>query len=105
MINIHGTNPTKEDYWQDSDPFECLFCRKRFTRRADLKVHITEKHSTKDSFNCNHCGKKCAYKSTLERHKEEKHCSELNKFECSRCGKLFNQKRNMERHQLSHDKK
>ena len=104
MLNIHGTNPTKEDYWQDRDPFECSFCRKRFSRRTDLKVHITEKHSTKDLFNCSHCGKKYTYKSTLERHKGEKHCSELTKFECSHCGKLFNQKRNMERHQLSHDK-
>ena len=107
MLNIHGTNPTKEDYWQDikRDRFECSFCKKAFTRGTDLKVHITVKHSTKDLFNCSHCGTKFSYKNSLERHKAEKHSSELTKYECSHCGKLFNQKRNMQRHQLSHKEK
>ena len=107
VLNVHGTNPRKEDYWQDlqKETFKCEVCGKEFIRKTDLKVHFKNKHAIRELFECEKCGEKFSYKKSLERHKLEKHGPDVRKYECQDCGKLFNQKRNMERHQLSHVKK
>ena len=107
LINVHGTNPRKEDYWQDlqKEIFKCQSCGKKFARKTDLKVHIKVKHTTQDLFQCDKCEKRFTYKTNLDRHKLEKHGLEMKKYKCPECGILFSQRSNMKRHQLSHEDK
>ena len=107
LINVHGTNPRKEDYWQDlqKETFKCKSCGKEFARKTDLKVHIKVKHTTQELFPCDKCEKQYSYKTNLERHKLEKHGLELKKYKCPECGAVFTQRSNMKRHKLSHEDK
>ena len=107
LINVHGTNPRKEDYWQDlqKETFKCKSCGKEFARKTDLKVHIKVKHTTQELFPCDKCEKQYSYKTNLERHKLEKHGLELKKYKCPECGAVLTQRSNMKRHQLSHEDK
>ena len=102
--NIHGTNPRKEDYWQDLQrkAFSCETCEEKFTRKTDLNSHIKAKHTNQEMFSCDECHNKFIYKKNLKRHKLEKHG--MDKYECPDCGREYNQKRNMERHRLIHEK-
>jgi hypothetical protein len=106
VLNVHGLNQRKEDYWQDLPriTFECETCEATFQRKGDLNAHFKMMHMVQDMVDCDLCPAKFKYSKSLKRHKLEKHGSEENKPKCPDCGKLFNQKRNMERHQLSHKK-
>lgn len=109
LLSVHGTNPRREDYWQDiaRKTIKCENCGAKFMRKADLKAHVKIKHAVEDvaMFSCNHCEQKYRYKKNLQQHKLEKHEKEEIKYECPNCGKLFRQKRNMERHQVTHREK
>ena len=105
LLNVHGTNPRKEDYWQDLQRkiSNCESCGEKFTRKTDLNAHIKAKHADNNTFSCDHCSTKFRYKKNLTRHKLENHGGDEKKYECPDCGKLFNQKSNMERHRLTHE--
>ena len=104
MLNVHGLDKKKEDYWQDipKNFFQCEICKTRFIRKGDLKVHFKSKHTTQEMLKCDQCTAEFKYKKNLERHKFEKHGEMDMSFKCPDCDKVFKHKRNMERHQLSH---
>ena len=106
MLNVHGLDQKKEDYWQDIPKrfFECNDYKSKFARKSDLTVHIKSKHKTQDRIKCDQCSAEFKYSKNLNRHKLEKHMAQKYKCKCPDCGKVFKQKRNMKRHQLSHIK-
>lgn len=104
LLFAHGTNPRKEDYWQDKARafFKCDTCGTEFARKADLKKHFQLQHTKQELFSCDQCRNKYKYEKNLVQHKLEKHGKPVSKFECSDCGKSFSHKRTMEKHQLLH---
>ena len=106
LLFAHGTNPRKEDYWQDitKESFKCDTCKAEFTRKTDLKKHFKLVHTEQEMFSCDCCQNRYKYEKNLVQHKLEKHGEQEIKFECPDCGKSFRHKRTMERHQLLHKK-
>ena len=105
MLNVHGLDQKKEDYWQDlpKNSFECEICKTRFIRKADLKVHIKSIHTTQERLKCDLCSAEFKHNKNLDRHRLEKHTEVDTTSKCPDCGKVFKHKRNMKRHQLSHN--
>ena len=51
----------------------CTKCSAIFTRKADLKRHITETHFGIQPYYCNVCNKKFSRKANLNRHNKKQH--------------------------------
>ena len=80
-------------------PFECMFCKKRFTQRAGLNAHVLI-HSGTKPFACSVCDKRFTQKSGLDQHFLT-HTGER-PHQCPMCDKRFTQKANLNNHILTH---
>ena len=83
---------------------QCPYCPKMYSRKDDLKKHLTEKHSelvATQGFCCRNCKKPFQYEMALYLHEE--HCGKekAKPFQCTfaNCGKCFFRKATLEHHQ------
>ena len=83
---------------------QCPYCPKTYSRKDDLKKHLTEKHSelvATQGFCCRNCKKPFQYEMALYLHEE--HCGKekAKPFQCTfaNCGKRFSRKATLEHHQ------
>ena len=75
----------------------CPYCQKYIHKKANLKIHIERKHSSKKPYNCSLCKKKFASNFLLQEHLG--YHGLRNIFTCDVCGKKFNERSyNLERH-------
>lgn len=82
--------------------FECDICKKTFSRKDDVRLHILSIHDpTSQKFKCDVCGYLCVSKSVLTRHQKVTHLKERN-FMCSECGKTFCTKAQLRLHNNQH---
>lgn len=75
----------------------CHICKTRFTRRYNLKVHMTSKHSDKRDFQCDQCPNAFNRVDSLKRHIATTHRKEK-KWSCEVCHKNFGQRPHMKMH-------
>ena len=83
--------------------FACKLCKKLFSRKHDVKTHMTHVHGEfkLENFQCPHCDYKTLRKGDLNKHIRNKH--ENAKYQCDRCMKTFNWKENMIKHKKTHE--
>lgn len=67
--------------------YECDICKKRFTQKGSLRVHINFEHENGKAHVCNWCDKRFSAQSKLKAH-VVKHTRERN-FTCEICGGKF----------------
>uniref|UniRef100_A0A1I8HR12 Zinc finger protein n=1 Tax=Macrostomum lignano TaxID=282301 RepID=A0A1I8HR12_9PLAT len=77
-------------------PIQCDTCQKKFSRKSELKAHISAVHWKKKPHECKWCGKSFAKASHLHVHIWS-HTGEK-PFECEMCGKRFNRGSHLARH-------
>ena len=77
--------------------FACDKCEKVFTKKGNLKGHISSKHEGKRS-QCNQCDKTYTDSGSLKRHVKTVHAEK--KFTCVQCDKKFRSKAQLHRHQI-----
>ncbi|XP_060808032.1 zinc finger protein 25 isoform X2 [Amyelois transitella] len=80
--------------------YECDYCKKRYTQKMTLRVHIQFEHGNYKSFDCKWCSKKFWCKSRLNAH-IVKHTQEK-KFHCSICDRNFVTKESLLYHTRTH---
>ena len=96
----------KENQKDQGSNFQCDFCGKSFSRKANLKSHRESKHEFKiDSkakrVQCDLCNKTFKSKDNLKRHNETVHLN-IRKFHtCELCEKTFLQMKNLNVHYRS----
>ncbi|GLV45896.1 crooked legs [Carabus blaptoides fortunei] len=107
--NSQGTNiqdlknkvsPKKCKVRCDNKTHVCDLCKKAFTFKQNLKVHIDRMHSTGTTHKCAECGKSFNARSNLTRHKlihtgEKPH-------RCGECPAAFNQNAQLKHHMRRH---
>lgn len=80
-------------------PYECKYCKKRFTQSSVLKNHIRI-HTGETPYKCQTCGKGFKTLSIMRRH-TSKHSTER-PFKCSTCPKAFKSKDDLQSHKKTH---
>ena len=77
----------------------CRRCRKGFTRRSSLRVHVNAAHSTFPKvFPCRECGKKFFTSTGRSRHLRSCGPHNVMLHKCSECSSQFTRKDNLQRH-------
>ena len=78
--------------------FACKLCKKLFSRKHDVKTHMTHVHGQfrKEKLQCPHCEYKTPRKGNLNKHIQNKH--ENAQYQCDQCMKTFDWKENMMKH-------
>lgn len=79
--------------------FLCKFCRKEFSKKKDIEIHI-QVHVGKKPFQCNICHRRFSRTMELSRHLK-RHNAEK-KYQCTSCGKAFIEYNNLKRHTYIH---
>ncbi len=82
--------------------FECQVCKKFFTRKHVLKVHV-ETHNGTRPFECLDCGKRFKTKINLKKHSLV-HNDSMD-FKCKICQKRFKRSKELEAHLRLHEDK
>lgn len=79
-------------------PFECTTCKKRFTQKGHLKLHVKNQHVavTDKEYKCRFCAYQTNSKGDLKLHLYVH--DTIKRFECEICGKRFRQKANLQVH-------
>lgn len=75
----------------------CQICKTVFTRRYNLKVHMTSKHSARRDYQCNQCSNAFNRGDSLKRHIATTHNGEK-KWSCPYCKRNFGQRPHMKMH-------
>lgn len=75
----------------------CPICKTQFTRRYNLKVHMTSKHSARRDYHCKQCPNAFNRGDSLKRHIATTHRGEK-KWTCSYCHRNFGQRPHMKMH-------
>ena len=87
---------------ENGDSHECLECKQRFLRRADLQKHLKTEHCTEISCFCNTCGLRFSEPQTLNVHyKNSQQCTQKLEL-CGVCGEKFKDKEAMIVHMQTH---
>ena len=86
---------------ENGDSHECLECKQRFLRRADLQKHLKTEHCTEVSCFCNPCGLRFSEPQTLDLHYKNSQCTEKLEL-CGVCGEKFKDKEAMIVHMQTH---
>ena len=86
---------------ENGDSHECLECKQRFLRRADLQKHLKTEHCTEISCFCNTCGLRFSEPQTLDFHYKNSQCTEKLEL-CGVCGEKFKDKEAMIVHMKAH---
>lgn len=82
----------------DIKPFSCSYCGTRYKQKADLKRHVSIKHTqTAPKFECEHCKKIFGRKSELNRHVSTIHKKPASN-ECKCCKIKFESRLELEVH-------
>lgn len=90
----HSKSPDEND----SGPFQCEKCDKKFNMKRNLRQHELT-HGEK-KYLCNYCGKSYMMMANLLQH-ERIHTGER-PYPCSECGKSFARITNLKQHLLTH---
>ncbi|KRT86254.1 zinc finger protein [Oryctes borbonicus] len=79
-------------------PFECTTCKRRFTQKGHLTMHIKNKHEavTDKEYKCRFCPYQTNGKGDFKLHLYVH--DTVKRFECEICGKRFRQKANLQVH-------
>lgn len=75
----------------------CPLCKTQFTRRYNLKVHMTSKHSARRDYHCKQCPNAFNRGDSLKRHIATTHRGEK-KWRCHYCQRDFGQRPHMKMH-------
>lgn len=82
--------------------FECVVCRKKFSRFSGRKEHIESVHEKVKNFVCDLCGYSSYYKQDLVSHIA---ChSELRRYACQKCMYRFKTLKGLKAHTVVHHK-
>ena len=92
-------------------PAQCPFCKKTFSKKANLKAHIANIHEGKRPFQCDICFETFAQKAHLQRHMSSTKCiasvqEGIKKpFKCDICFDTFARKTHLKKHLASNKHK
>ncbi|XP_031842748.2 uncharacterized protein LOC116431446 isoform X1 [Nomia melanderi] len=78
---------------------QCEICDKRFSERYNLKIHL-QTHKAARSHKCEYCDKSFVQKGNLIEHLRIH--TKVKPFECKTCGKRFSQSSHLKNHEASH---
>ncbi|KAL7292850.1 hypothetical protein TKK_0013525 [Trichogramma kaykai] len=81
-------------------PIECRICHKSYSGKSELNRHINTVHYKRKPFECMICHKSFGRKCNLQRHENEVH-DRSKPFECEICRKSFGEKSKLKRHKLN----
>ena len=74
-------------------------CKKSFTEKSSLKLHIYTVHEGHKDYACNTCGKSFAQKSGLKTHFRGVHAT-YKDYKCYACGEMFSKGIDFKRHRF-----
>lgn len=81
--------------------FQCYLCKRQYSRKGSLQLHVQCVHEKIKRFACDLCQKCFSQPSTLKRHVEYIH-TESKSFECDLCPKSFKSRQYLDYHRKSH---
>lgn len=85
------------------DPHTCWFCKKVFSFRCTLKLHIEASHYQQKKFICDLCPKFYHHRVGITAHMIDVHCKKW--FSCDLCNFKTSVERLFESHKAKHDDK
>ncbi|XP_076255074.1 uncharacterized protein LOC143193037 isoform X3 [Rhynchophorus ferrugineus] len=91
----HGLEVHARRSHNDTRPYPCQYCGKRFHQKSDMKKH-TYIHTGEKPHKCTVCGKAFSQSSNLITH-SRKHTG-FKPFACDLCGRAFQRKVDLRRH-------
>lgn len=79
--------------------YECPICKETFDHMLKLKLHVTI-HCVNNTYTCPHCSKTFRAYSVIRKHIRSFHSDK--RFECLDCGKTFHTDDKLKQHSLKH---